>query len=92
MTLVTGPLAAGWPANAPYDVILIEGAVPEVPPALADQLHQETGRVLAVLCGEGRATQAIIGELTPAGLGTYPLFDCGTPPIPSLGRAPAFEF
>lgn len=92
VTLVTGPLAAGWPANAPYDVILIEGAVPEVPPALAGQLHRETGRLLAVLCGEGRATQAIIGELTPSGLGTYPLFDCGTPPIRSLGRAPVFEF
>src|SRR5262249_14773755 len=27
VSLVTGPLAAGWPAGAPYDVILIEGAV-----------------------------------------------------------------
>jgi protein-L-isoaspartate(D-aspartate) O-methyltransferase len=92
VTLVTGPLAAGWATNAPYDVILIEGAVPEVPRALADQLHQETGRVLAALCGEGRTTQAIVGEPTAAGLGTYPIFDCGTPPIPSLGRTPAFEF
>ena len=27
VSLVSGPLAAGWPAGAPYDVILIEGAV-----------------------------------------------------------------
>jgi protein-L-isoaspartate(D-aspartate) O-methyltransferase len=92
VTLATGPLAAGWPANAPYDIILIEGAVPEVPPALIGQVHQETGRLLAVLRGEGRTTQAVIGEATAAGLRTYPIFDCGTPPIPSLGRAPVFEF
>ncbi len=29
--LVAGPLAAGWPPGAPYDVILIEGAVREIP-------------------------------------------------------------
>ena len=55
-------------------------------------MHQETGRILAALCGEGRTTQAIIGEPTASGLGTSPLFDCATPPIPSLGRAPVFEF
>ncbi|WP_428487920.1 protein-L-isoaspartate O-methyltransferase family protein [Rhodopila sp.] len=92
VTLVTGPLAGGWPANAPYDVILIEGAVPEIPTALIGQLHGENGRILAVICGEGRTTQAVIGEVSPAGLGTCPIFDCGTPAIPSLRRAPVFEF
>ena len=92
VTLVTGTLNKGWPGNAPYDVILIEGAAPEIPSALAGQLHRETGRVLAVLCGEGRTTQAVIGEATPAGLGICPIFDCGTPPIPSLARTVVFEF
>jgi protein-L-isoaspartate(D-aspartate) O-methyltransferase len=92
VTLVNGALKAGWSANAPYDIILIEGAVSEVPPELADQLHRETGRLLAVLRGEGRTTQAVIVETTTAGLGSYPIFDCGTPPIPSLVRAPVFEF
>ena len=41
VTLVAGPLAAGWPPHAPYDLILIEGAVPEIPPALAAQTNQE---------------------------------------------------
>lgn len=92
VTLVTGPLSAGWPAGAPYDVILIEGATEVVPPALISQLHAEAGRILAVLCGDGRTTQAIIGEVTPKGLGTCPIFDCGTPAIPSLRRTPTFEF
>lgn len=92
VALVTGPLAQGWSANAPYDVILVEGAVPEIPPALAAQVQQESGRVLGVLCGEGRTAYAVMCEATPAGLGRTPIFDCGTPPIPSLTRAAAFVF
>ena len=92
VTLVSAPLSAGWSADAPYDLILIEGAVRQIPPALIGQLHRETGRVVAVLGGEGRTTQAVMGNLTPAGLGTCVLFDCATPPIPSLRSAPVFEF
>jgi protein-L-isoaspartate(D-aspartate) O-methyltransferase len=92
VALVSGPLAAGWAAQAPYDLILIEGAVPEIPPALAAQSHQETGRVLAPLHAAGRITQAVIGEATPFGLSISPLFDCATPPIPSLRKAPVFAF
>jgi protein-L-isoaspartate(D-aspartate) O-methyltransferase len=28
----------GWPASAPYDIILVACATPEVPPALVEQL------------------------------------------------------
>jgi protein-L-isoaspartate(D-aspartate) O-methyltransferase len=92
VTLATGPLAAGWPAQAPYDLILIEGAVPEIPPALAAQTHQGEGRILAAICADGRITQAVIAEATGAGLGVSPLFDCATQPLPSLRKARAFAF
>jgi protein-L-isoaspartate(D-aspartate) O-methyltransferase len=92
VTLVSGPLATGWPAHAPYDLILIEGAVPEIPPALAAQAHQETGRILTAIHGAGRITQAVIAEATAFGMGISPLFDCATPPIPSLRKAPVFAF
>ena len=92
VTLVSGPLAAGWAAHAPYDLILIEGAVPDIPPALVSQLHQESGRILAVIHAPGRITQAMIGEATALGLGISALFDCATPPIPSLRKAPTFAF
>ena len=38
----------GWPASAPYDIILVACATPEVPPALADQLAPE-GRMVIPL-------------------------------------------
>lgn len=92
VSIVSGPLAEGWPANAPYDMVLIEGAVPEIPAALTEQMHRETGRVLTAICATGQATRAIMGEMTPAGLGITTIFDCATPPLPSLVKAPIFEF
>jgi protein-L-isoaspartate(D-aspartate) O-methyltransferase len=92
VTVVTGPLAAGWPANGPYDLILVEGSVPALPAALAEQIHRESGRILAAIHAEGRATQAVIAEATAFGISVSPLFDCGTPPIPSLRKAPMFAF
>lgn len=92
VSLVAGPLSAGWPSHAPYDLILIEGAVPEIPAALVNQTQQESGRIMAVIRVGGHITQAIIAEATPAGLGISPLFDCATPMIPSLRKAPVFAF
>ncbi len=47
VTVVTGPLHEGAATEAPFDVILIEGGVEEVPSALAAQLV-EGGRIGAV--------------------------------------------
>jgi protein-L-isoaspartate(D-aspartate) O-methyltransferase len=92
VNLVSGPMASGWASSGPYDLILIEGAVPEVPPALAAQTRQGSGRVLAALHAPGRVTQAVIAEATAYGLSFSPLFDCATPPLPSLRKAPVFSF
>src|ERR1700722_9272741 len=48
ITLVSGPLASGWPSGAPYDLILIDGSVPEVPASIATQLNRDTGRLLTI--------------------------------------------
>jgi protein-L-isoaspartate(D-aspartate) O-methyltransferase len=100
VTIVSGPLGAGWAANAPYDLILIEGAVPAVPTALKDQLHQEQGRLITAVFDAGRddgrpllgSTRAILGEATPVGLGLTPIFDCAMPPLPAMRKAAVFEF
>ena len=49
--VVTGPLPQGWPAEAPYDVIFVNGAIEIEPQALARQMR-EGGRLVAV---KGRA-------------------------------------
>ena len=92
VTIVSGPLDTGWPSGAPFDVILIEGAVAAIPPALAEQLQQDGGRLVAVTRGDAGIGQAVLAEPTPVGLHAQAIFDCATPPIPSLLPARAFEF
>src|SRR5262249_32454941 len=47
VTVAVGPLIAGSPAAAPYDVILINGAIEVIPPALTHQLKPD-GRLACV--------------------------------------------
>jgi protein-L-isoaspartate(D-aspartate) O-methyltransferase len=92
VSLVSGPLASGWPAGAPYDAILIEGAVHDIPKALGEQLRKDVGRLVAVCTGGGTGGQAVLAEATVAGLLRQPMFDCAMPPIPSLTSPPGFVF
>jgi protein-L-isoaspartate(D-aspartate) O-methyltransferase len=90
--LVAGKLSEGVPAGAPYDIVLIEGAVESVPDALAAQLRADSGRLLAIRATDGRLGQAVLGERTSHGLRLQPLFDCATPLLPSLRPAAGFVF
>jgi protein-L-isoaspartate(D-aspartate) O-methyltransferase len=92
VSLVSGALSAGWPAGAPYDAILIEGAVQTIPPRIGEQLHRETGRLVAICIGDNGCGQAVLAEVTPAGLRAQPMFDCATPLIPELVKTPGFVF
>ncbi len=96
--LVSGALPAGWPAGAPYDIILIDGAVPEVPATVASQLNRATGRLLTVIGPNSNAGSmprtglAVQAEPTPAGVSLRALFDCLCPILPGFAAVPAFEF
>jgi protein-L-isoaspartate(D-aspartate) O-methyltransferase len=92
VNLVTGKLDAGWPGGAPYDIIVIEGAVRDIPPAIAQQLRATGGRLVTVIAGPGRTNQAVLAEATSFGLRAQPVFDCATPALPSLRAAPEFVF
>jgi len=92
ITLVSGPLAAGWPGGAPYDVVFVEGAVEEIPAALAAQLRPATGRLIAVRATAGQVGQAVLGEVGGAGLRLQPVFDCTAPVLAALRRVPGFVF
>src|SRR3546814_3370407 len=52
--LVEGPLAKGYKKGAPYDLILIDGAVELISDALVDQLA-ERGRLVAAILDNGVA-------------------------------------
>jgi len=90
--LVAGNPEAGAPSAAPFDAILIEGGVRQIPQALLDQLA-EGGRLVTVLAGApgtlGVATLVVKeGGVTSS----RPLFDAGTPPLPGFAPPPRFTF
>lgn len=89
VSVFEGPLAAGWPDQAPYDVIMIEGAVSEVPKAICDQLG-EGGRLVTVVAGA--VGKAILITRHRGVLGRRIIFDAATPILPGFERHPAFEF
>jgi protein-L-isoaspartate(D-aspartate) O-methyltransferase len=90
--IVEGPLVAGWQATAPYDIILIEGALRDIPPSIASQLRAGTGRLVYVRAGRGLASQAVVAEMTPAGLISRAMFDCAMPILPAFAAEPGFVF
>jgi len=90
VTVVRGDLASGVPAKAPFDVILIDGAVNEIPVALKQQLR-DGGRLVAVVRSGpvGRATLVTrIGDAW----GSRTDFDLIMAYLPEFAPQPKFVF
>ena len=88
---VTGPLAEGYASQAPYDVILLGGAIDHLPQALADQLA-EGGRIVGVLREPGMLGQATLWARHRGVLSSRSLFEASLPPLPGIARPVSFEF
>ncbi len=88
---VAGPLPQGYPDQAPYNVILINGAVAEVPQGLQDQLADD-GRLVAVIRDRPGLGRAVLVRRLGAVASSRVLFDAGTPILPGFERAPRFVF
>jgi len=88
--VVTGSLSAGYAAGAPYDAILVEGAVEELPDAFWAQL-KESGRLVCVL---GAATGSCAMSYRRSGeeLGGRTVFDAVAAPLPGFAKAAEFAF
>jgi protein-L-isoaspartate(D-aspartate) O-methyltransferase len=91
VALVSGTLAQGWAASAPYDAILVEGAAEFVPEALVAQLAPN-GRIVLVRHENMRMGAAAIGARSGGGVSFVPKFDCSAPLLPGLAREAAFVF
>ena len=93
--LVEGPLRDGWAAGAPYDLILIDGAVASIPPAVAGQLRPAAarfgGRLVTVVRDDG-VGRAVVAESIDGRVGMAQHFDCATPLLAPLAPPPAFTF
>lgn len=88
--VATGRLIAGWPAGAPYDVILLNGATEIVPEAFGQQLKPD-GRIVCIF-GRARPCKAMIYRVAEGRLVGRSIFDASAPLLPGFAAPPAFVF
>lgn len=84
--VVTGPLAAG--AAGPFDVVIIEGGVEEIPAAIADQI-KDGGRIAAVFM-QGALGTARIGFKAEGRITWRFAFNATAPVLPGFAKARVF--
>ncbi|MHB2265333.1 protein-L-isoaspartate O-methyltransferase family protein [Aliihoeflea sp. PC F10.4] len=90
VAVVEGPLEAGYPSEAPFDVIVVEGAVEEMPEQLFAQL-KEGGRLVAVV-GQGNTGKAMLFLKENGVVAARRGFNCAIKPLAAFRRAPTFQF
>lgn len=90
VAVVPGPLTEGYAPEGPYDVILMAGAVEELPEALFAQL-KDGGRLVTVL-GTGPAGMAVVVYRVGDDISQRPAFNASLPPLPGFAKAKVFQF
>lgn len=92
VVVVEGPLKEGYEAQAPYDVIVFSGSIPEVPEGIPSQLS-EGGRLVTVLQeNEDGPGLAVLVRNRFGTMLRQPIFDGSCPPLPGFERQKGFVF
>lgn len=91
VAVVEGELNLGYSAQAPYDVILLEGAVSEVPGGITKQLA-DGGRLCAVVTEDNGLGRATLMVRNGAIVSSRILFDANTPALPGFEKEAGFVF
>lgn len=88
--VVEAKLNEGYAKEAPYNVIVLEGAVEFIPQALIDQLA-EGGRMVGVrvVAGVGRG---FVGTKNAGVFGAVDIMDAQVPLLPGFAKPKAFTF
>jgi protein-L-isoaspartate(D-aspartate) O-methyltransferase len=90
VTLQIGDAARGWAAHAPYDVIVLTGSTPLLPPSFVEQLAAG-GRLFAVV-GEAPAMTARIVVSSGTGWRSTTLFETVILPLANAEHPSRFRF
>jgi protein-L-isoaspartate(D-aspartate) O-methyltransferase len=90
--ILHGDHQLGFASEAPYDAIIIEGAVAEVPEHILDQLSEQ-GRLVTVIRDNNAAPgKATLFQRTKTGFSQQYLFDAQTPILTEFNKVTAFQF
>lgn len=88
--VVEGPLEEGWKKGAPFHLILIDGAVENIPDSIIAQLTGH-GRLGTALIDRGICRLAV-GRRAGKGFGLNTTVDAGAAALPGFSKPPAFTF
>ena len=91
MLFRSGPLEAGRPADGPFDVILVNGAVERGLDTLLSQLAPG-GRLVCICRAPGQAAKATRFEAVGGKIGRRALFDAAAATLAPFAALPAFAF
>jgi protein-L-isoaspartate(D-aspartate) O-methyltransferase len=89
--VVCGPLETGWPEEAPFDAILVEGAVERIPDGLCEQLAP-AGRLVAIEAAGKVGHAVIIRKSGGSAVSRRVAFDVSAPVLPGFKQPKAFTF
>jgi len=87
---VEGPLEEGWEKGAPYDLILIDGAIEHIPETLIAQLKDQ-GRLGTALIERG-VSRLTVGRKAGGGFGLHTMADSGAAALPGFSMPRVFTF
>jgi protein-L-isoaspartate(D-aspartate) O-methyltransferase len=94
-SVVGGDHASGAPNAGPFDLILLNGSVPEVPESVLAQL-KDGGRLVAVVAngpqGRPRQGKACLFVKVDGEASGLPHFDANAKPLSGFSFSPAFTF
>lgn len=90
VVVVEGALAEGYPEQAPYDVIILSGAMPEIPRPIESQLA-DGGRLVGVI-DEGGRSRAVLARNVGGVVSQRAIFDASVPMLPGCAREKGFVF
>ena len=92
VAVIKARLQDGYASEAPYDAIIIEGAVEQIPQSLLEQLS-DGGRLAAIWRPEGtQAGEACIWHKTGEAVSRTPLFTAQVPVLDEFRAKPKFSF
>lgn len=87
--VVVGPLPAGAAEKGPFDLIVVDGAVEEIPAGLVDQ-SKVGGRIVAVVGPQGLSAQATVILRTATGTSSRLAFNLPAVPLGEFARPKTF--
>jgi protein-L-isoaspartate(D-aspartate) O-methyltransferase len=90
-TVESGALAAGSTKSGPFDVIVLNGAVPAAPEALLSQL-KAGGRLVGIVTDNGPGKAHIFLKASNGAISSRVIFDATVASLPGFAPAPVFQF